>query len=436
MNDGAHDDRSPAADQAASARRRVLIVAYHFPPQAGSSGMQRTLRFVQNLPRFGWQPIVLTIAPHAYESVQPESLAEVQSDVVVVRAFGLDAARHMSWRGRYPAWLARPDRWMSWWPDAVVQGWRLIGRHRPAALFSTFPIATAHEIGYTLARRGLPWVADFRDPMAQDDYPNDVRIRLHYHRLERRVAARAAACTFTTQGAAAQFGARHVGSAAALEVIENGYDESAFASALDRRPSAPLNPGALTLLHSGIVYASERDPTQLFAALAQLKAGGIGGERLRIRFRAPMHEGLRQLANASGCEDMIEVAPPLGYAQALGEMMVADGLLVMQASNSNRQVPAKLYEYMRARRPIVALTDPAGDTAGVLRAAGIVHAARLDQAAEIVAVLERFMAGNVVGLIAHEAAISAATRLNRTRELARVLDRIAVRRAERMTGHD
>ena len=42
--------------------KRVLMVAYHFPPLAGSSGIQRTLRFVQQLPSFGWQPLVLTAA--------------------------------------------------------------------------------------------------------------------------------------------------------------------------------------------------------------------------------------------------------------------------------------------------------------------------------------------------------------------------------------
>jgi hypothetical protein len=69
-----------------------------------------------------------------------------------------------------------------------------------------------------------------------------------------------------------------------------------------------------------------------------------------------------------------------------------DALLVMQASNCNAQIPAKIYEYLRAGRPILGLTDPAGDTAGVLRGAGLEAMARIDSAEEIAALLPRFVA--------------------------------------------
>ncbi|MHB8847456.1 MAG: glycosyltransferase, partial [Burkholderiales bacterium] len=62
----------------------------------------------------------------------------------------------------------------------------------------------------------------------------------------------------------------------------------------------------------------------------------------------------------------------------LTEMLTTDGLLILQASNCNHQIPAKLYEYMRAGRPILALTDPVGDTAKLLQEAGIHTIAPLD----------------------------------------------------------
>ena len=63
-----------------SRRHRVLMIAYHFPPVAGSSGIQRTLRFVQQLPELGWDPIVLTISPVAYELafVSPPCLEDIE----------------------------------------------------------------------------------------------------------------------------------------------------------------------------------------------------------------------------------------------------------------------------------------------------------------------------------------------------------------------
>ena len=143
------------------------------------------------------------------------------------------------------------------------------------------------------------------------------------------------------------------------------------------------------MLHSGVVYPSERDPTQLFMALGQLKMKGILGPRdLRIRFRASGHdELLRGLAETHGAQDFIELCPPIPYREALGEMMAVDALLVMQASNCNAQIPAKIYEYLRAGRPILALTDPQGDTAGVLRNAGLNDLARLDSVDEIAGIL-------------------------------------------------
>ena len=152
--------------------KRVLMVAYHFPPMSVSSGIQRTLRFAQYLPEFNWEPVVLTAHPRVYSGVSPASLAEVPPRLQVRRAFALDAARHLSLRGAYPQWLAVPDRWSSWWLGAVPAGLALARQWKFDVIWSTYPIATAHLIAYTLHRlTGIPWVADFRDPMAQPGYP-------------------------------------------------------------------------------------------------------------------------------------------------------------------------------------------------------------------------------------------------------------------------
>ena len=104
--------------------KRVLMVAYHFPPLAGSSGIQRTLRFLQHLPSLGWQALVLSASPLAYEKTSDDLLADVPAGTVVRRAFALDTARQLQVAGRYMGWMARPDRWMSWRFDGVRQGLR------------------------------------------------------------------------------------------------------------------------------------------------------------------------------------------------------------------------------------------------------------------------------------------------------------------------
>ena len=404
----------------------VLMVAYHFPPLAGSSGIQRTLRFVQQLPGHGWNPIVLTAHERAYERTSNDLLADVPADVPVCRALALDAARHLSWRGRYLGATARPDRWVSWKLDGVRQGLRLIRQHRPAILWSTYPIATAHLIGLELARRsGLPWIADFRDPMAQPGYPEDPATFASFTRLERAIFEQAAACVFTTPGAAQEYRQRFPEQAAKVTVIENGFDEETFSQAQALQAAGPLRPQGTTWLHSGIIYPSERDPGPLIAALGRLKRQGVlAAHGFALRFRAAVAEDLlRRLAAQHDVSEHIEILPPVPYREALAEMLRADALVVMQASNCNQQIPAKLYEYLRSGRPIMGLTDPVGDTAGVLNGAGVDSICALDNEDALVGFMTMMLAGgpDVPNALPKPAAVSSASRASRTRQLAALM---------------
>ncbi|MGC3961908.1 MAG: glycosyltransferase [Rhodocyclaceae bacterium] len=370
---------------------RVLMVAYHFPPLAGSSGIQRTLRFVQQLPDCGWEPIVLSANPRAFEKVSQDLAGELDESLVVERALALDSARHLSVGGRYPGALAVPDRWVSWWPHAVLKGLAMIRRYRPAAIWSTYPIATAHMIGHTLSRlSGVPWIADFRDPMAQDDYPTDPAVRRSFERIERAALSRARAAVFTTRGAAAIYRERYPAHAGKVALIENGFDEESFTGLA---PQTNTTPRPFTLLHSGAVYPSERDPSQFFDALGALdRSGQITPAALRVRFRAAVHDGLiGDMAKRAGVAAYVEMAPPLPYREALTEMLGADALLVLQAANCNQQIPAKVYEYLRAQRPILGLTDPAGDTGDLLTRSGVRWIAPLDDAQAIAHMLPAFI---------------------------------------------
>lgn len=410
--------------------KNVLMVAYHFPPLAGSSGIQRTLRFVQHLPSFGWNPLVLSADPRAYERVSSDLEADIPPGTVVRRAFALDTARHLSIKGRYVGAMARPDRWISWRFDAVRIGMAMIRKYKPDAIWTTYPIATAHRIGAELQRRsGLPWIADFRDPMAQDGYPADPKTWQAYKDIEREAVARAALSTFTTPGCVEEYRKRYPAREQNLVLLENGYDEDSFANVGDLAADGPLNPGAITLLHSGIVYPSERDPTQLMQALKRLHdAGQITPERLQLRFRAAVAEDLlRRLASEQGVLDYIQICPPVPYREALEEMLRADGLLLLQASNCNAQIPAKLYEYLRAGRPVLCLSDPVGDTARVLTDAGINAIAKLADAADIARLLQAFChAGTSPALqtLARPDAVAAASRKGRSKALAAMLERV------------
>ena len=378
-------------------RRRVLMVAFHFPPMAGSSGIQRTLRFVQHLPNHGWDPVVLSANPRVYDNTATELLAQVPTQVPVCRAFALDTARHLSLLGRYPAGLARPDRWSSWWLGAVPAGLRLIRRYRPDVIWSTYPIASAHRIALTLHRlTRVPLVIDFRDPMAQEGYPADPKTWRSFQRIEQDAARRASRLVFVTPGCLRMYRERFARvDPARFVLIENGYDEEAFLDAQRELETTPLNPGLLTILHSGIVYPSERDPRALFEALGRMQREcRIDSAKVRIRFRAPVHaELLVTLAAETGTGGLIEILPPVTYREALREMMRADGLLVMQGANCNDQVPAKVYEYFRAGRPVLGLAEPGGDTGALLRTNGVECVAALEDTDQVEIALGTFISG-------------------------------------------
>jgi glycosyltransferase involved in cell wall biosynthesis len=405
------------------------MIAYHFPPLAGSSGIQRALRFVQHLPSFGWEPLVLTTHPRAYEITDPELTAEVPGHVIVKRAFALDTARHLALRGRYLGWMARPDRWISWRFAAVRDGLSLVERYRPEVIWSTYPIATAHVIGSALQRRtGLPWIADFRDPMAQDGYPSDPLVWRSYKRIEEDTIRRAKLCTLTAPSAVTEYRHRYRDASKRILLLENGYEEQSFPSSGSEDRAEPLVPGAVTLLHSGIVYPSERDPTALFVAMRRLlDSGKLAPGTLKIRFRGAVHSDLlKALSVTYAVEDYIELVPPLPYRAALAEMMRADALLVIQASNCNAQIPAKLYEYMRAGRPVLALTDPEGDTSTVLRGFGLTAITSLHSAEGIQGLLPYFVAAVRSGraTLPDPAAVASASRRERAKSLVEMIERV------------
>jgi len=408
--------------------RRVLMIAFHFPPSRGSSAIHRNMTFARFLQEdHDWNPTVLTVHPRAYPQTGDDLVGDIPAGLEVVRAFGCNAARHFAVAGRYPLTLALPDPYSSWWLGGVWAGRRLLRRRRYDAIWSTFPIATAHWIGASLHRRSpLPWIADFQDSMTEDHYPRPVRKWTMWRRLERRTVEGCTRAVFTTPGARAMYAARYPDVPdSRWSIIGNGYGEEPFAE-VEREARRPRAGGPLTLVHSGLLYRSERDPRAFFAALGELKkAGRISAATLRIRLRASGDEAYHQdCIRAAGVEDLVSLEPAIDYRAALVEMLEADGLLLLQSSGCNHQIPGKLYEYFRAQRPILALTDPAGDTAAALREAGTGTILRLDSREEIAAGLPGFLEAVAAGRapVPDMDEVARHSRRARAAELAALLD--------------
>jgi glycosyltransferase involved in cell wall biosynthesis len=354
--------------------KQILYVAYHFPPQSGSSGLLRSLKYCRYLPETGWQPTVLSVKPSAYERTEQSLLQEIPPDVSVIRTFALDTRRHLSFKNRYAKWMALPDRWVSWSLTAIPVGLYTIYRRRIAVIFTTFPIATAVLIGMILHRlTGKPWVLDLRDSMTEDDYPRDERTRLIYRRLESQAIRHGSLFLFTAISTINMYLKRYPElRPEKCILLPNGYDEADFRK-LATTPNGPIpDDRPIKLLHAGLIYPEERDPRPFFQTLSRLKREGkIEASRLQINLRASGDENyyaknLKEL----DIEDIVHLLPPVPYQQALQEAASADALLLLQGVTCNHQIPAKAYEYLRLRRPILALTTYEGDTAALLGETG------------------------------------------------------------------
>jgi glycosyltransferase involved in cell wall biosynthesis len=412
--------------------RRLLAIAYHFPPIQGSSGVHRTLAFARYLRDWGWSTTVLTVTQNAYAESRAENDNLIPQGVEVLRAPALDTVQHLAIAGRYFRWMALPDRWQSWIPGGVLTGLTTIRRRRPVAIFSTFPIASAHVIGLILARlTGLPWVADFRDPMDQVTYPADPTVRRWFRWIEQQAFRHATRIIVTTPGTANYYRKRY-GEALGnkIRVIPNGFDPEAFPATFQERSQTarPKRDRLLTLLHSGILYPMERNPEPFLRALASMRSSGNPDyHNLRVVFRGSAHETrygdlIRQLDLA----DIVSFPPALPYRDAIEEMLAADALLVFQADNCNSQIPAKAYEYLYAGRPIIGITDPAGDTGQLLHGMGVRNIAKLEDQSAIEAVLRASIDSLRRGdfAVPSRAEVMTLSREARTAELARILDEI------------
>src|SRR3990167_7796860 len=380
--------------------KRALLVAFHFPPVKISSGLERSLSLVRHLPAHGWQPLVLTASPNAYPNVSDERLQSIPEGTVVKRAFAVDSVRTLTVFGHFPSWAAVPDRWQSWVPSAVLSGLSMIRRYKPSVIWSTYPIVSAHFVAAWLHKlSNVPWVADFRDPMVEYDdrahvwYPPSPLVRNLRLRAERAAVQRGSALTFCTAGSRdisvqRYPDARHD----RWHVIPNGFDEGAF-EGLQARPDAGSG-GPITILHSGTIYPGpDRDPTCLLRALSRVvKSRALSARPLQVILRGSGVDDLyKDLVAELGLGQVIRFAPLVEYRSALQEMINVDGLLLFQGYTSNPAVPAKLYEYFRAGRPILALVDGAGDTARQLRQSGVGSIAPLDDIEAIAVALERFV---------------------------------------------
>lgn len=358
--------------------RHALFVVFHYPPEASSSGVLRTLKYSRYLADYGWRVSVIAPQIDAYSVIDKALENQVPPTTRVIRTRFLNTKRHLSIRGVYPSLLALPDSWIGWLPWAVKRGYTLLREDPVDLIYSTSPPASAHLIARRLAKAcGKPWVTDFRDPWVEDPpepgTPDYWLYRTLNRWLEKKVVSDSHAVVTSTTHLRDLLQARYPSEGSGkFQTIFNGYDEADFSSlpAADPTPSDHF-----VMLHAGSINKAFRDPQPLLRALRACgRAGTVDLQRTKLRFLGPgpFAEGpeLKEEIDRLGLRNVVEFLPRVPYSESIEALARADTLVLLQASpDTVGLVPAKLYEYLRAQKPVLALV-PQGATGEVLAMTG------------------------------------------------------------------
>jgi len=356
--------------------RRVLVVSHFFPPLAGG-GVHRALAWARHLPAHGWAVSVVCAGESDYW-VRDASLAIPEGTEVLRVAGGSAAAAWSRARGassaRAGGRFAPLRRLADWWllPDAYA-GWaaraRRVVEQRIAsggidALVTTSPPDSAHLAAPRAP--SVPWVADFRDPWVGLHFKSPPT-RWHRQRqaaMERQVVQSAdlvLAASRTHLEALRASGLRRD----RLEHLPNGFEPAGDEAAV-------ADPDHLRLVFTGTLSLME-DAATLLDALHEL---GIAlpetRRRLRVDFVGPYDADHEDRAAALGLTGVVRFRGNVSHAESRRAQRAAEALLLWKprASGYRTMVPGKLYEYLDAGRPILALLPEGDEAAALVRRAG------------------------------------------------------------------
>jgi len=392
--------------------KKVLFITYYFPP-SGGPGVQRILRFLNTLPDLGWQPVVLTVENGDYPVLDTSLQAKIPTGVEVCRtyipepyrlyrkfthreagtavdlsALSVSDRAHVSFKERVALflrnWLFIPDARAGWLPFALRAGLRVVKQHKIDLIFSSAPPNTVHLVGYWLRQlTSTPWVADFRDPWFKYLVPE--RRGLIPRKLDaalgRWVVRHADRLIFVCDGVRREmlqafpegFGGRET-------IITNGYNQADFAGLVAETQTH------FTLTYVGSFF-SRYDLSALIQALDHLVSTRPDfSEDFRLVFCGTVETSVRERLEASRFSHNLEF---LGYQDHKTTLtkMVSSTLLLLYIMDTveGRNIPtSKLFEYLGARRPILALAPEESDAGRILQktGAGVLVAPRDRQAIE------------------------------------------------------
>lgn len=365
----------------------LLLVSYFFPP-VGGGAVLRALKLAKYLPEFGYVPTVLAADDERYTNRDPYLTEQIPPDVTVYRLpvadpFGWPANLYKTFghnrdgqskeqraatiKESLGARLRRvgsfPDPFFPFYKAALKGFFRIKKPYNIKAIVSTAPPYTDHIVGSRLARiTGLPLVLDYRDAWTYNPFggPPTFLHAAGWRIIEQRVLSSASAVVTVTDAMADDY-RRRFRIDAPVYTVPNGYDEDDFTDV------AEIPRDRFTIVYAGKFYEGREPYVFLEGVRKAMSAGDLGAEDIEIRFLGAIPDDIKTSLVSYGLP--VVVKGHVTHGEAISEIVSAHAnlLVIGEGSGMGTTLTGKLFEYLRAGRPIIALIPPAGEAAKIIR---------------------------------------------------------------------
>ncbi len=358
--------------------KKVLFISYYWPP-SGKASIHWPLKIIKHLPNFGWLPVVLTVTEDTFSQKDETLIKEVPEAINVYRAKSFEpfniykkltgkeknerlvasetiSTKNKNLAHRLSVWIRMnlfiPDARMGWYFPALKKGFDIIKNEKIDAVVSIGPPHTTHLIGKKVsAKHKLPHIPVFIDPWVDISYyRNFKRSRLTLridNRMEKSVLKNAAAAVFVTETMKMDYESKYAFLKSKSNVLYWGYSEEDFIGIEAGEKLIEEK----TIVHAGNIFEYQ-NPIKFWY---QLKKEIDSGNKIKLKFIGTLDPAIKDSIKDSGLNEFTEYAGFLPYKKMLEEICAADFLLA--CATEPRHVPGKLFEYLRAGRPIIAFGD-------------------------------------------------------------------------------
>lgn len=375
--------------------KRVLIITYYWPP-SGGAGVQRWLKFVKYLREFGWEPIIYT-AENAEMPVIDSSLEkDIPTNTTVIKtkiwepysfyktfigkkqnekinASFLSESKKPSFTEKISVWIRGnffiPDA-RKFWIKPSVQFLNDYLKNNPVdAVISSGPPHSMHLIALGIKKNfpSVKWIADFRDPWTNIDFYKELMLSSSsdkkHKRLEKEVLKHADSVVSIGNGMNEEFKQILGANPEKFSVITNGYDEDdLFKGSLEKDKK-------FSIAHIGTLVKS-RNPDTLWKVLKALtETNSDFKNQLEIKLVGKVDFYVMERIKHYGLNDYIKKIDYLPHNEVIKEQQKSKVLLLLVNNTPNAKsiLTGKIFEYLAANVPILAIGPTDGDLAAILK---------------------------------------------------------------------